>query len=80
MEAFQTTPAKRGLFIGLGVMLLQQFSGCNAVIFYATFIFKVKYTHKTCLNIKFINLLIVYRKPAAQWNQIRPQSSLELCR
>lgn len=43
MEAFQTTPAKRGLFIGLGVMLLQQFSGCNAVIFYATFIFKVKY-------------------------------------
>ncbi|XP_060879988.1 facilitated trehalose transporter Tret1-like [Metopolophium dirhodum] len=40
MEAFQTTPAKRGLFIGLGVMLLQQFSGCNAVIFYATFIFK----------------------------------------
>jgi len=44
MEAFQTTPAKRGLFIGLGVMLLQQFSGCNAVIFYATFIFKVKYT------------------------------------
>lgn len=40
MEAFQTTPAKRGLFIGLGVMLLQQFTGCNAVIFYATFIFK----------------------------------------
>uniref|UniRef100_A0A2H8TYL1 Facilitated trehalose transporter Tret1 n=1 Tax=Melanaphis sacchari TaxID=742174 RepID=A0A2H8TYL1_9HEMI len=40
MEAFQTTPAKRGLFIGLGVMLLQQFSGCNAVIFYATYIFK----------------------------------------
>ncbi|XP_050430728.1 facilitated trehalose transporter Tret1-like isoform X2 [Adelges cooleyi] len=39
MEAFQTTPAKRGLFIGLGVMLLQQFTGCNAVIFYATFIF-----------------------------------------
>lgn len=43
MEAFQTTPAKRGLFIGIGVMLLQQFTGCNAVIFYATFIFKVKY-------------------------------------
>lgn len=43
MEAFQTTPAKRGLFIGLGVMLLQQFTGCNAVIFYATFIFKVSY-------------------------------------
>jgi len=40
MEAFQTTSAKRGLFIGLGVMLLQQFTGCNAVIFYATFIFK----------------------------------------
>ncbi|VVC25777.1 Hypothetical protein CINCED_3A020911 [Cinara cedri] len=40
MEAFQTTPAKRGLFIGVGVMLLQQFTGCNAVIFYATFIFK----------------------------------------
>lgn len=40
MEAFQTTPAKRGLFIGLGVMLLQQFTGCNAVIFYTTYIFK----------------------------------------
>ncbi|XP_050535988.1 facilitated trehalose transporter Tret1-like isoform X2 [Daktulosphaira vitifoliae] len=39
VKAFQTTPAKRGLFIGLGVMLLQQFSGCNAVIFYATNIF-----------------------------------------
>lgn len=43
MEAFQTTPAKRGLFIGLGVMLLQQFTGCNAVIFYTTYIFKVRY-------------------------------------
>ncbi|CAH1713036.1 unnamed protein product [Aphis gossypii] len=39
MEAFQTTPAKRGLFLGLGVMVFQQFSGCNAVIFYATTIF-----------------------------------------
>jgi len=46
MEAFQTTSAKRGLFIGLGVMLLQQFTGCNAVIFYATFIFKVKFGRK----------------------------------
>jgi hypothetical protein len=48
MEAFQTTPAKRGLFIGLGVMLLQQFSGCNAVIFYATFIFKVRHQRGYC--------------------------------
>jgi len=40
-EAFQTTPAKRGLFLGLGVMVFQQFSGCNAVIFYATTIFNV---------------------------------------
>lgn len=50
MKAFQTTPAKRGLFIGIGVMLLQQFTGCNAVIFYATFIFKVKY-----ITIRFLN-------------------------
>jgi len=41
MEAFQTTPAKRGLCLGLGVMVFQQFSGCNAVIFYATTIFNV---------------------------------------
>jgi len=41
MEAFQTTPAKRGLFLGLGVMVFQQFSGCNVVIFYATTIFNV---------------------------------------
>ncbi|XP_001950031.1 facilitated trehalose transporter Tret1 [Acyrthosiphon pisum] len=39
MEAFQTTPAKRGLCLGLGVMVFQQFTGCNAVIFYATTIF-----------------------------------------
>lgn len=41
MKAFQTTPAKRGLFLGLGLMVFQQFSGCNAVIFFATKIFQV---------------------------------------
>lgn len=40
MQAFQTTAAKRGLVIGLGVMFLQQFSGCNAVIFYTKSIFE----------------------------------------
>jgi len=83
MEAFQTTSAKRGLFIGLGVMLLQQFSGCNAVIFYATFIFKVKYTILVILilnELVIINFRVGNRKPAVQWNQIRPQSSLVLCR
>ncbi|XP_025209206.1 facilitated trehalose transporter Tret1-2 homolog [Melanaphis sacchari] len=39
MEAFKTTPAKRGLFLGLGVMVFMQFTGCNTVIFYATTIF-----------------------------------------
>ncbi|CAH1713038.1 unnamed protein product [Aphis gossypii] len=39
MEAFKTTPAKRGLYLGLGVMVFMQFTGCNTVIFYATTIF-----------------------------------------
>ncbi|BES96718.1 transporter [Nesidiocoris tenuis] len=39
-EAFSTTAAKKGLCIGLVVMFLQQFSGINGVIFYASDIFK----------------------------------------
>jgi len=39
LEAFSTTPAKRGLIIGLGVMAFQQLSGVNSVIFYTTKIF-----------------------------------------
>lgn len=42
MDAFQTKPAKRALFIGIGSMVFQQFSGANAVIFYSTSIFNVK--------------------------------------
>jgi SP family facilitated glucose transporter-like MFS transporter 8 len=41
-KAFQTAQAKRGLSIGLGLMVFQQFTGCNAVIFYATTIFNVR--------------------------------------
>lgn len=43
LQAFQTKAAKRGLLIGLGVMFFQQFSGCNAVIFYTKSIFQVNY-------------------------------------
>ncbi|CAH1405453.1 unnamed protein product [Nezara viridula] len=39
-EAFSSTPAKRGLIIGLGVMFFQQLSGINSVIFYSADIFK----------------------------------------
>ncbi|VVC25778.1 Sugar/inositol transporter,Major facilitator superfamily domain,Major facilitator, sugar transporter- [Cinara cedri] len=39
VKAFQTTPAKRGLFLGIGTMIFQQFTGCNAIMFYATIIF-----------------------------------------
>lgn len=39
-EAFRTTEAKRGLMIAFGLMIFQQLSGVNAVIFYATDIFK----------------------------------------
>ncbi|KAF6209417.1 hypothetical protein GE061_015164 [Apolygus lucorum] len=38
-QAFSTTAAKKGLTIGLAVMFLQQFSGINGVIFYASDIF-----------------------------------------
>ncbi|KAL0277053.1 UNVERIFIED_CONTAM: hypothetical protein PYX00_004473 [Menopon gallinae] len=40
MECFSTRAAKMGLFIGLALMLFQQFSGVNAVIFYTDEIFK----------------------------------------
>ncbi|VVC25779.1 Sugar/inositol transporter,Major facilitator superfamily domain,Major facilitator, sugar transporter- [Cinara cedri] len=39
LQAFQTTAAKRGLFLGIGIMIFQQFTGANAVIFYTTTIF-----------------------------------------
>ncbi|KAK9501849.1 hypothetical protein O3M35_012500 [Rhynocoris fuscipes] len=39
-EAFSTTAAKRGLAVGLGVMLFQQLSGINAVVFYTSTIFE----------------------------------------
>ncbi|XP_034254858.1 facilitated trehalose transporter Tret1-like isoform X2 [Thrips palmi] len=38
-EAFSTREAKMGLFLALSVMLFQQFSGINAVIFYSKQIF-----------------------------------------
>ncbi|XP_065222917.1 facilitated trehalose transporter Tret1-like isoform X2 [Planococcus citri] len=40
LQAFQTKAAKRGLLIGIGAMFFQQFSGCNAVIFYTKSIFQ----------------------------------------
>lgn len=40
-EAFRTAEAKRGLMIAFGLMIFQQLSGVNAVIFYATDIFRV---------------------------------------
>lgn len=39
-EAFSTTPAKRGLIVGLGIMFFQQLSGVNGVIFYTADIFR----------------------------------------
>lgn len=42
-ECFSTKAAKMGLFIGLALMLFQQFSGVNAVIFYTDDIFKVRH-------------------------------------
>ncbi|XP_063228377.1 facilitated trehalose transporter Tret1-like isoform X2 [Bacillus rossius redtenbacheri] len=39
-EAFSTTAAKRALLISIGLMVLQQLSGVNAVIFYTSDIFK----------------------------------------
>lgn len=39
-EAFRTREAKKGLMIAFGLMIFQQLSGVNAVIFYTTRIFK----------------------------------------
>jgi len=44
LEAFQTTAAKKGLMIALGLMFFQQLSGINAVTFYTTSIFEVSMT------------------------------------
>jgi SP family facilitated glucose transporter-like MFS transporter 8 len=47
-KAFGTTEAKRGLMIAFGLMIFQQLSGVNAVIFYATDIFKVSILELEC--------------------------------
>ena len=44
LEAFRTPEAKKGLIIAFGLMIFQQLSGVNAVIFYTTKIFKVSMT------------------------------------
>jgi SP family facilitated glucose transporter-like MFS transporter 8 len=40
-EAFRRVEAKKGLMIAFGLMIFQQLSGVNAVIFYTTNIFEV---------------------------------------
>ena len=42
-EAFSTRAAKKGLMIAFGLMIFQQLSGVNAVIFYTADIFKVSW-------------------------------------
>jgi len=44
LEAFKTTAAKKGLMVAFGLMIFQQLSGINAVIFYTTSIFEVSMT------------------------------------
>lgn len=44
-EAFRTPEAKKGLMVAFGLMIFQQLSGVNAVIFYATDIFEVSVTY-----------------------------------
>jgi hypothetical protein len=43
-QAFVTREAKKGLMITMGLMVFQQLSGINAVIFYTTDIFAVSMT------------------------------------
>ncbi|KAJ1524856.1 hypothetical protein ONE63_009723 [Megalurothrips usitatus] len=43
-EAFSTTAAKKGLFLALSVMIFQQFSGINAVIFFSAQIFEAAHS------------------------------------
>jgi len=44
LEAFKTPEAKKGLMVSFGLMIFQQLSGINAVIFYTTSIFAVSIT------------------------------------
>jgi SP family facilitated glucose transporter-like MFS transporter 8 len=44
VKAFRTTAAKKGLMVAFGLMIFQQLSGINAVIFYTTSIFEVSIT------------------------------------
>ena len=44
LEAFKTTEAKKGLMVAFGLMIFQQLSGINAVIFFTTDIFEVSMT------------------------------------
>ena len=44
LEAFKATEAKKGLMVSFGLMIFQQLSGINAVIFYTTAIFEVSMT------------------------------------
>jgi len=43
-KAFKTKEAKKGLMVAFGLMIFQQLSGINAVIFYTTDIFEVSIT------------------------------------
>ena len=59
-KAFKTKEAKKGLMVAFGLMIFQQLSGINAVIFYTTDIFKVSITWIARVSVPFpVNLQIV---------------------
>jgi SP family facilitated glucose transporter-like MFS transporter 8 len=74
-DEFKKRSSVRGIIISVGVMLFQQMSGINVVIFYATIIFDVSFSFP-CVFRQFQSS--VFRQPTLDLAQTYQQSSWAL--